>query len=551
LIGLGGHFALLQRVEHLVKMIKEARPDLKIVLGGMMVTYCPELTLKKTGADFGIRGEGELALLRLIEHIENNLDYSSISGLVYWKDGEVIENGFADRIDFSDLPLPNWDKLPMYLYITDPFRRNDENPDSTTFYWMISRGCLGKCNFCTPGGKPRFKRVDQVISEIRQIKERFNPTTIFFCDNIIAPNKKYLMEFCNGLLRENLRFNSMSLSLRVDMVNKEALRLLRMVGCRWIGFGLESANNQVLKFMGKNITVEQVLYAVNLAKSEGISPVISGMFGQPGETLKDFLNTIRVHLKASDNLLPHNNHHPCIGPIRTYPGSPLYQYAIKHRYIKDDEDYYDKFFNTDTRTQGYRGWINYTKYSTETINKVTGISKMLMKRQYFRNAKRNIENRLFSMWNNMQVEDMPNIPDAKLEKLFDRELKGKRVVLYGISILAEHVVGMLCRRNDIELVALADGFRTGYLKNNEITFPIMRLNELSTEDYDIVAICVRKLPVEDEIYSDIYNLCTIHNKKIVRILSSLLAFNESNEEDEEDEETEVLELLNEVISSFV
>ena len=116
IIAVGGLFPYLQVIETLVKNIKSMRPQMKVVLGGSMVTYTPELILEKTGADFCIAGEGEIALPKLLDCLENGKDYSKIPGLVYGEKGNVVNNGLAEITPLDTIPLPNWDKFPMDYY---------------------------------------------------------------------------------------------------------------------------------------------------------------------------------------------------------------------------------------------------------------------------------------------------------------------------------------------------------------------------------------------------------------------------------------------------
>lgn len=143
IFGIGGMFPYLQRVEMLCKLIREVRPDAKIVLGGWMVTYCPELVLQKTGADFCICGEGEIALLQLLNALESNADYSNIKGLAFRQGNGIITTGFGELIPLEDIPLPNWEKFPMeyYMRIGAWYFKSFATGYDRVMGWALSRGC--------------------------------------------------------------------------------------------------------------------------------------------------------------------------------------------------------------------------------------------------------------------------------------------------------------------------------------------------------------------------------------------------------------------------
>ena len=375
IFGIGGMFPYLQRVEVLVKLIREVRPDAKIVLGGWMVTYCPELVLRKTGADFCICGEGEIALLQLLNALEENTDYSNIKGLAFRQGDEIITNGFGELIPLEDIPLPNWEKFPMeyYMRIGAWYFKSFATGYDRVMGWALSRGCPFRCNFCTPGvGPARYKRLNLVMSELHEIVERFHPTFIYWMDNLTMGGKKYCKEFCQALIKEKLTIPYF-ITGRVNIVDREMLKLLKESGCVCILYGLESANNDLLKFMGKHTTVEQVVEAVKLTKEAGLSVNISAMFGQPGETLEDFYNTTRLLLTSIDPKMPFSNNQS-ISPLTTFPGSPIYYWAKEHGYIKDDEDYYNQFFE--------HRWINYTKYTRGEVERALAVVNGLVNWNY-------------------------------------------------------------------------------------------------------------------------------------------------------------------------
>ena len=118
------------------------------------------------------------------------------------------------------------------------------------------------------------------------------------------------------------------ISLRVDMVNPEMLTLLRDSGCLSIGFGLESADNTILKSMKKHITVEQMDYALNLCNELGINCNGNFIFGDQNETVETAMNTINWWRS-------HPQYRIAMHLIVLYPGSELYNVGIAKGAIKD------------------------------------------------------------------------------------------------------------------------------------------------------------------------------------------------------------------------
>ena len=383
LFAIGGLFPYLPVVEKLTAMIKKLRVDAKVVLGGPMVTYTPELVLRKTDADFCIAGEGEIALLELVKCLQNNIDYSHIKGLVFKQDGEIVNNGLAEFMPLEEIPMPNWEKFPMEYYIYSDWYLPSwsRTRKKRVISWLASRGCPMKCNFCASGCAPRYKKVKQVIDELWEINDRFHPSYIMMVDNFLMKNRQYSKEFCEGLIKKKFPFKY-SMTGRVNMVDSGLLKLFKESGCEIIFYGLECANNKILEKMHKGITVEETVEAIRKTKEAGMFPMVSIMFGQPGETLEDFVNSIKVALMTSDSTMPYPNI-ASVMPLLTFPGTDIYRHALENGYIKDEDDYYEQFFGNRL--------INYTKYSSKTIQSAVDIGNIMYRWSYHHNMAKNLE----------------------------------------------------------------------------------------------------------------------------------------------------------------
>ncbi len=382
LIGIGGLFPYLPAIIKFVGMIKNARPDIPVILGGPMVTYTPELVLNKTGADFCIAGEGEIALLKLVNCLESGKDYSDISGLVFQRDGKMINNGWGEVMPFENIPMPNWDDFPMefYMYSDWYLPRWSRQIPKRVFAWLLSRGCPMKCNFCASGCEPRYKTIDQAMAELREIVERFNPYYLLFVDDFLMRSKKYTTEFCEALIANGFHFK-FSATGRVNVVDPQLLALMKEAGCQIIFYGLECANNDILKFMKKDITVEQTIKAIKMTKKADIYPMVSIMFGQPGETFEDFFNSLRIALMTTDPTEPAPNI-ASVMPLLTFPGTGIYNYAKKHGYFTDDEDYWNKYRGN------YR--IQYTDYTPGAVGQVVDIANTMYHWKYHQSVADNL-----------------------------------------------------------------------------------------------------------------------------------------------------------------
>ena len=381
-------FSVMPEVERLVPVIYSACPNTSVVIGGPGVTYCQYLALEKTGADLAFIGEGEKALTEFAEKWVPGKDLK-IPGLFYraetdeFGDEGFFDFGHGDLTPLEDIPLPSWDKYPIHWWMRlgAYFHQSIANGADRTFYWISGRGCPYSCNFCVSGCAPRYKKIEHLEFELQEIYERFHPTFIGWMDNLTIPNKARCLELCEMHQRNGWgwRYSVTGHAARID---EEMLRALKASGCASILYGVESANDPIQEQIGKKQTVAQLERAIRLTKEAGIAVQLSAMFGQPGETADDFRRTIDMVLTAGDREHPtHNNQG--LSPVMTFPGTPLYKWAMENGYFRDDWDFYDKFFNTPDRHQGF---TNYTDLPREAVVAAHQVARALNDWVYFKHA---------------------------------------------------------------------------------------------------------------------------------------------------------------------
>jgi radical SAM superfamily enzyme YgiQ (UPF0313 family) len=118
---------------------------------------------------------------------------------------------------------------------------------------------------------------------------------------------------------------------RVDAIDGDILGLMKAAGCHQICFGVESADEQILKNIKKKISLEQVEKAVALTKKMKIDVRTSFMLGNPGETEETLKKTIDFAIKLNPTIASFNITTP-------YPGTELRSWAKEKGYLKT-EDY--------------------------------------------------------------------------------------------------------------------------------------------------------------------------------------------------------------------
>lgn len=275
----------LKTVEHIAQLVKQYDRGIKIVVGGAHATIVPVETLKYEFFDYLIRGEGEYAMLELVQ----GKALLEIEGLCYKDErGEIVYNASRKLIeDLDKLPFP---KLELQLI---PIK--DANKDFGVI--STSRGCPMRCVFCSSpklwGRKVRHRSVHNVIMEIKQRYYKHGVRKYYFSDDNSNIDKSYAKELYRDIIDNGLEIEFIC-EANIGRFDQELLGLMKTAGCKRLKFGMESGCDRILKLMKKGITVSQIRRTCALAKKVGIDYTLYVMLGLPTETLDEMYQTLAL-----------------------------------------------------------------------------------------------------------------------------------------------------------------------------------------------------------------------------------------------------------------
>lgn len=268
------------------KICKQHNPDLPVVWGGVHPTFLYAESLRYPEVDFVVRGEGEQAMLELCHVLEGKGGTpAGVKGLSFRQNGAVVNN--PDRP-----PIANIDEIPF------PARDAGLYPGAFDFKslgsMIISRGCPFRCTFCSSRNfwdkVCRFRSPENVIAEIRLLKERYGTRHIMFWDDTLTINRKTIEKYCGALIEANLKVNWKG-STRADLVDEAFIDLLKKAGCVKLEIGVESGSDRMKKLIHKDVTNEQIQRAFRLTNGRGIGSGAFFMAGFPEETVEDLDQT--------------------------------------------------------------------------------------------------------------------------------------------------------------------------------------------------------------------------------------------------------------------
>ena len=306
--------------------IKQVKPDTVVVLGGYHPTFEYKNVLEEPSVDVVVRGEGEYTFLDLVQTIERGGDLVNVEGLAFHDENDSSLIVTPDRpiiMDLDELPFPAFHLFPMEKY-------KILNISTNVATIITTRGCPMKCSFCSSaalhGNHLRRRSYQNVCDEIEVRLREQNIDTIAFMDDTFTLNKKFVRDFCAEIKRRNLKF-WWGCTSRVDTLDEELLQTMKDAGCITIFIGVESADQQMLEKMNKNITLSKTENAFKLARKVGIRTIASCVIGMPEDTKESIGKTIAFVKKLNPNYALYSLATP-------YPGTRFYNETFKKNLIQ-------------------------------------------------------------------------------------------------------------------------------------------------------------------------------------------------------------------------
>lgn len=328
----------IPRARRIAHYMKSIYPQVPIVLGGPHATARPVETLQEIpDLDFAISGEGERPLELLCERLDSGRkDFEDIRGLAFRNKAEIA---FAvpqsQYVDISSVPQPAVD-----LYYSKGWFKDNPRSEYRIF---ASRGCPFKCAYCMRvlGSKVRWRNPEDVIEEWEQAVRYYGAKVVFFHDEIFLYDNPQTHRILDGIVPTGIQreavFNAMT---HVRLVNDEVLEKARRANCYKICIGVESGNNDILKRVHRNYTIEEADAAVQQIKRNNIRPFAFFILGHPGETHKTIRNTISAAIRI-------NPFEIGMGVMVPYPGTEIYDLAKSnqggYKLLKTDWDAFDRY----------------------------------------------------------------------------------------------------------------------------------------------------------------------------------------------------------------
>ncbi len=325
---------------------------IKTIAFGTHVTPIPVETMRAyPSLDFILRGEPDLTIRDLLDHLEGkvdqrpdfickmiaehdpnyqlafredgSVDLHRIKGLVFRENGEIVVNATRPFIkDLDDLPIPLHHLLPYQKYrmplMKGPF----------TFI-VTSRGCTAGCIYCIKHVNyqytVRLRSPAKILEELWVLKKLGINYVNMYAD-LFTVSREQVMELCRLMIESKIDMH-WTCNSRVDYVDEEMLQMMGKAGCFFMTWGIESGSEQVLRHARKGAYPDKVERALRWSKAAGIKNWGYFIIGLPTETEETIQQTIKFAKSLPLDIALFHVAAP-------YPGTPFFFEVVREGWFR-------------------------------------------------------------------------------------------------------------------------------------------------------------------------------------------------------------------------
>jgi anaerobic magnesium-protoporphyrin IX monomethyl ester cyclase len=327
--GLSSQFSVVRQV---VEYTKKIDPTIITIVGGGLISAEPDISMSALEfSDFGIIGEGEVTSVELCRALEEGIDFNMVNGIIHRNrndSGFTVTQSRKEIIDIDTIPWPDYEGFELEKNLSN-IAGTFAFGNQRVLYTIASRSCPYSCTFCfhTTGKKYRRRSLDKFFEELDYLVSKYDISAIFISDELFASTSGRVQDFCSRIMKYNITWSA---SFRVDSFTQEMAKWIKDTkSCTSISFGLESADNRILKSMNKKTTFEQIERALNLCFSANIPVQGNFIFGDIEETVETSQKSLDW-LKANQEKFGLKVNH-----VIAYPGTFIYRYACEKNLIKN------------------------------------------------------------------------------------------------------------------------------------------------------------------------------------------------------------------------
>lgn len=316
---------MIRETAQIAKAAKAAYPDKPVILGGWHPSLLPDQTLACPDVDAIVVGQGEEALLEMVQRIEAGESFKGIAGVAYKQE---------DRLCFNQpRPLKQIRDLPPKAYHLADFDAYERICGRRWAMYTSSLACPFNCAYCTNEGlygrKWNALEAEQVVEEVSDLVSRYSLQLLWVVDDNFLVDRDRAVKIAEGLIRTGVKFD-WSIQASTNLVTRftvEELKLLRRAGLSQVSQGADSGSKKILHLMNKDFQKLETIYeAADMLSQADIRPSFNMIFGFPGETEVERRESISLIMNICRRYPAAEFWTNIFTP---YPGSPIMKKAFE------------------------------------------------------------------------------------------------------------------------------------------------------------------------------------------------------------------------------
>ena len=316
---------MIKETVQIARAAKRLYPEKPVILGGWHPSLLPDQTLAADYVDVVVKGQGEDALLEIMQAIEAGETLSGIAGVGYKQDGRLRFNSPRALRPLAEMP-------PKAYHLAD-FDAYEKVCGRRWAMYTSSLACPYNCGYCTNEGvygrKWNALPPAQVAEETCDLVKRYGLELLWIVDDNFMVDLDRAVEIAEQIVRRGVKFkwSVQSSTNLVSRLTHEELVLLRRAGLSQVAQGAESGSQKVLHLMNKDFQkIETIYTAAEKLSNAGIRPSFNMIFGFPGEGEKERRESVAL---VMDICRRYPGAEFWTNSFSPYPGSPIMQRAFE------------------------------------------------------------------------------------------------------------------------------------------------------------------------------------------------------------------------------
>ena len=339
-------------VDILSSAIFKANPGAKIIVGGHHATHEWKSVLTEFPFIYAVvLGDGEVPMLNLIQSIAIQSFDRDSPGVAYKNEaGDHISHGLSVNKDLRvvelDLEWLNKDHIcfPMIEYAKRLFpqhpkileqylRRNQYYPGCQAAGIITSRGCIGRCSFCTfEISKGYYKHSPKYVLDLLEWYAVNDISNLIFYDSTFLADLSHTETICRAIIENKYGFK-WTAQTQVHHRDLSIIKLMAEAGLVQMNLGLESGSPAVLRDMNKYVNLNGFSEVINIYQRFDIGVCANLILGSPGENDHTIRETCQIFYRVSPDAMGE------IQNLKLYPGSRWYVRALEEKRISNKWDW--------------------------------------------------------------------------------------------------------------------------------------------------------------------------------------------------------------------